>query len=86
MKAHTYYIIYGRPPIGRKLSSPPSGGATASLHPMYTGTGLLSGPIFRASIGVRFAVYPRGAGALSGALRRRPPTGQPLTRLPKVIR
>ena len=27
MKAHTYYIIFGRPPIGGKL--PPSGGATA---------------------------------------------------------
>ena len=32
MKAHTYYIIFGRPPIGGKL--PPLGGATDSfLYP-----------------------------------------------------
>jgi len=29
MKAHTYYIIFGRPPIGRKLPPFPPGGATA---------------------------------------------------------
>ena len=28
MKAHTYYIIFGRPPIGGKASPP--GGATAT--------------------------------------------------------
>ena len=28
MKAHTYYIIFGRPPIGGKASSLPPGGAT----------------------------------------------------------
>ena len=30
MKAHTYYIIFGRPPIGGKLPPLPPGGATAS--------------------------------------------------------
>ena len=29
MKAHTYYIIFGRPPIGGKLPPFPPGGATA---------------------------------------------------------
>ena len=28
MKAHTYYIIFGRPPIGGKLPPSPPGGAT----------------------------------------------------------
>jgi len=28
MKAHTYYIIFGRPPVGGKASSLPPGGAT----------------------------------------------------------
>ena len=28
MKAHTYYIIFGRPPVGGKLPSLPLGGAT----------------------------------------------------------
>jgi len=28
MKAHTYYIFFGRPPIGGKLPSLPPGGAT----------------------------------------------------------
>jgi len=31
MKAHTYYIIFGRPPIGRKLPPPP-GGATEMFY------------------------------------------------------
>jgi len=30
MKAHTYYIIFGRPPIGGSFPLPPSGGATDS--------------------------------------------------------
>jgi len=31
MKAHTYYIIFGRPPIGEEASPfPPPGGATAT--------------------------------------------------------
>jgi len=30
MKAHTYYIIFGRPPIGGKLPPFPPGGATAN--------------------------------------------------------
>jgi len=33
MKAHTYYIIFGRPPIGGSFSLPP-GGATASCLPV----------------------------------------------------
>ena len=33
MKANTYYIIFGRPPIGGKLTSPlPPGGATVYTH------------------------------------------------------
>ena len=28
MKAHTYYIIFGRPPIGGELPPSPPGGAT----------------------------------------------------------
>jgi len=28
MKAHTYYIIFGRPSIGRKLPTSPPGGAS----------------------------------------------------------
>jgi len=31
MKAHTYYIIFGRPPIGGEASPLPPGGATASI-------------------------------------------------------
>jgi len=31
MKAHTYYIILGRPPIGREASSPSPGGATVPM-------------------------------------------------------
>ena len=30
MKAHTNYIIFGRPPIGGKLPPSPSGGATGT--------------------------------------------------------
>jgi len=30
MKAHTYYIIFGRPPIRGKLPAFPPGGATGS--------------------------------------------------------
>ena len=33
MKAHTYYIIFGRPPIGDKLPPTPRGGATAYMYP-----------------------------------------------------
>jgi len=32
MKAHTYYIIFGRPPIGGKLPPFPPGGATVYYH------------------------------------------------------
>jgi len=32
MKAHTYYIIFGRPPIRGKLPAFPPGGATGSEY------------------------------------------------------
>jgi len=33
MKAHTYYIIFGRPPIGGSFPAlPPSGGATVKMY------------------------------------------------------
>ena len=32
MKAHTYYIIFGHPPIGGKLPPSPPGGATGFLY------------------------------------------------------
>jgi len=32
MKAHAYYIIFGRPPIGGKLPPFPPGGTTAMFH------------------------------------------------------
>jgi len=32
MKAHKYYIIFGRPPIGGKLPPSPPGGATSFLY------------------------------------------------------
>jgi len=32
MKAHTYYIIFGRPPIGGKLPPSPPGGAIGFLY------------------------------------------------------
>jgi len=37
MKAHTYYIIFGRPPIGGKLPPFPPGGATGvkALQELY---------------------------------------------------
>ena len=35
MTAHTYYIIFGRPPIGGKLPLLPPGGATAMVAPIW---------------------------------------------------
>ena len=35
MKAHTYYVIFGRPPIEGEASPLPPGGATGSAAAAY---------------------------------------------------
>ena len=42
MKAHTYYIIFGRPPIGEASPLPP-GGATAAVNMVMLTKGRLRG-------------------------------------------
>jgi len=60
MKAHTYYIIFGRPPIGGKLPPfPSSGGATAGdlgKPRNNSGLGLVLGSCVRVRIRVSVRV------------------------------